>query len=266
MSAATVVIIAESLVLAVVVLFVVALLRSHAEILRRLHGLESRAGAAAGSGPPAADPSVRGAAGPSVRGAADVVVGDLVGETLAGDAVKIALGGGAPRTLLAFLSSGCGACGPLWSALRDGAPVPRQARLVVVTKGPERESVTSLVELAPTQYELVMSTSAWEDLSVPSTPHFVLVDGDSGRIEGRGSAISWDQIVTLVEQAGADVALHASEPPSPGARDSAGRDSAARSSAERAARAQETLAAAGITAGHPSLYPSRGGAGGGEQP
>ncbi len=249
MSAATVVIIAESLVLAVVVLFVVALLRSHAEILRRLHGLESRAGAAAGSGsaaaPPAADPSVRGAGGPSVRGPKDVVVGDLVGETLAGDAVKIALGGGAPRTLLAFLSSGCGACGPLWSALRDGAPVPRQARLVVVTKGPERESVTRLVELAPTQHEVVMSTSAWEDLSVPSTPHFVLVDGDSGRIEGRGSAISWDQIVTLVEQAGGD---------------------AARSSAERAARAQETLAAAGITAGHPSLYPSRGGPGAGEQP
>ncbi len=152
-----------------------------------------------------------------------------------------------------------------------GTPPP--GVLNVTLRGP---AGTQRTPLAPTQHEVVMSTSAWEDLSVPSTPHFVLVDGDTGRIEGRGSAISWEQIVTLVEQAGGDAARHASEPPSPGARDSAGRefaarssagrDSVARSSAARAARAQETLAAAGITAGHPSLYPSRGGPGAGEQP
>jgi hypothetical protein len=228
MSATVAVISVETVVLAVVVLFVVALLRSHAEILRRFDAIENRASEPAGSAEPIS------AAGPVVR--------DLVGETLSGDAVKLALGAGGPPTLLAFLSSGCGACGPLWSALRDGARVPLGTRLVVVTKGPERESVTRLSELAPAEHELVMSTACWDELSVPATPHFVLVDGDSGRIAGRGTGISWEQIVTLVEQANGDSSHHAAR---------------ARSSSARAARAEQALAAAEIAAGHPSLYPSR---------
>jgi hypothetical protein len=230
MSATVAVIGAETVVLAVVVLFVVALLRSHAEILRRFDAIESRA----------SEPTV---SARSMSGAGRVV-GDLVGETLCGDAVKLALGAGAPPTLLAFLGSGCGACGPLWSALRDGARIPLGTRLVIVTKGPERESVTRLSELAPADHELVMSTAMWDELSVPATPHFVLVDGDSGRIAGRGTGISWEQVVTLVEQANGDNARY-------GAR--------ARSSSARAARAEEALAAAKIVAGHPSLYPSRDG-------
>ncbi len=237
MSATVAVMSVETVVLAVVAVFVVALLRSHAEILRRFDALENQA----------SDPVV------SARSmsAAAPVVGDLVGETLSGDAVKLALGAGAPQTLLAFLSSGCGACGPLWSALRDGAPVPLGTRLVIVTKGPERESVTRLTELAPAEHELVMSTATWEDLSVPATPHFVLVDGGSGRIAGRGSALSWEQIVTLVDQANGDRSQATSR---------------ARSSSARAARAEEALAAADITAGHPSLYPSDDGSGSRRQP
>jgi hypothetical protein len=228
MSATVAVIGVESVVLAVVVLFVVALLRSHAELLRRLDAIENR-----GSDTTESAQSIS---------AAGAVVSDLVGQTLAGDAVKLALGAGAPPTLLAFLSSGCSACGPLWSALRDGARVPVGTRLVVVTKGPERESVTRLSELAPVQHELVMSTPTWDQLAVPATPHFVLVDGGSGRIAGRGTGMSWEQIVTLVEQANGDSSRHAAR---------------ARSSSARAARAEDALAAAKIAAGHPSLYPSR---------
>jgi hypothetical protein len=229
MSTTVTVMIVEALVLAVVVLFVVALLRSHAEILRRLDAVENR-------------PREASASAESMSGASPVV-GDVVGQTLAGDAVKLALGAGAPRTLLAFLSSGCGSCGPLWSALREGARVPLGTRLVVVTKGPERESATRLSELAPAAHELIMSTATWDDFSVPATPHFVLVDGDSGRIAGRGTGMSWEQIVTLVDQATGDSSQSASR---------------AHGSSARASRAADTLAAVGITADHPSLYPSRG--------
>ncbi|MHB8659903.1 MAG: thioredoxin domain-containing protein [Solirubrobacteraceae bacterium] len=232
MSTTIVGLIAEGVLLAVVMLFVVALLRSHAEILRRLGAIEDAR--------PASAPAAPFSAGSMAR--------DLVGETLTGDGVKLALGArsSSPVTLLAFLSSGCASCHPLWAALRAGARVPAKARLVVVTKGRDRESASRLEELAPEECELVMSTSAWIEYAVPATPHFVLVDGRSGTIAGRGSAGSWEQLVTLVEQASADAARHVD------------RD---QSSAQRAARAEEALAGAGITSEHPSLYPSRSGPG-----
>jgi len=223
MTVTTVAIVIEGLLLALALLFVVALLRSHAEILRRLAELERspaglRPGAGAGS---------------------DLGVSDIAGQTLAGDAVKISLGDGSPRTLLAFLSSGCTACGPLWSGLHGPLPLPSEARLVVVTKGPDRERPARLLELAPAGVELVMSTEAWEAFAVPATPHFVLVGGEHG-ILGRGSATSWQQIAGLLRDADDDSALYR-----------------ARTTEERAARAEQALAAAGIGAGHPSLYPSR---------
>jgi hypothetical protein len=227
----TVVMIVETVLLAVTVVFVIALLRSHAEILRRLVAIDD-GGVASG---------VPGSVGPAGDRAAGGVATDIVGETLAGDAVKFALGAGSPRTLLAFLSSGCAACGPLWAGLHDDRPPPLGARLIVVTKGPERESPGRLRALAPADREVVMSTAAWESFSVPATPHFVLVDGSVGEILGRGSATSWQQIETLLTDSEADTEAHR-----------------ARGTSQRAARAEQALATAGITAGHPSLYPSRG--------
>lgn len=230
-TATVLVVIVEGVLLALVALFVVALLRSHAEILRRLAAIEAR------DPRPAATPSA-----PSPN-AASAPAHDLVGETLAGDAVKLALGPGSPSTLLAFMSSGCSSCAPLWESLRDDtARVPTGMRVVIVCKGAESESVTRLAELAPTRAELLMSSAAWREYSVEASPHFVLVDGRSGRIAGRGSAASWEQLATLVSQAASDA--------DPGAAAWRG------SSASRAARAEEALARAGISAGHPSLYSS----------
>jgi hypothetical protein len=232
MTVETVVMIVETVVLVVTVVFVIALLRSHAEILRRLVAIDDGVVAA---GPT----STVGQAGDRAAGGA---VTDIVGETLAGDAVKFALGAGSPRTLLAFLSSGCAACSPLWAGLHEDRATPLEARLIVVTKGPERESLSRLRALAPADREVVMSTAAWEFFSVPATPHFVLVDGSVGEILGRGSATSWQQIETLLMDSEADAEVHR-----------------ARGTSQRAARAEQALAAAGITAGHPSLYPSRDG-------
>ncbi len=232
MSTAAVVMTVEGVLLALAILFVVALLRSHAEILRRLTALES--------GVPADAPAA-GPAGPREPvGAPSAPAPDIVGETLVGDAVKLAFGPGSPRTLLAFLSSGCASCGPLWDGLRDGVRTPAGARLVVLTKGSDSERVARLRSLAPEHTEVVMSTAAWQDFSVPATPHFVLVDGPTRHLLGRGSATSWEQIGTLLADAEADSSL-----------------AQARSSSDRAVRAEQALAASGITSGHPSLYPSR---------
>jgi hypothetical protein len=238
-SAAAVVMTIEGALLALAILFVVALLRSHAEILRRLAAIEEGVHA----GGPAPGPA--GVRDPARAASADAAAApDIVGETLVGDAVKLAFGPGSPRTLLAFLSSGCAACEPLWDGLRDGVHTPAGTRLVVLTKGPDSERVARLRSLAPERTEVVMSTAAWQDFSGPATPHFVLVDGPTRHLLGRGSATSWEQIGTLLADAEADSSL-----------------ARARSSSDRAARAEQALAAAGITSGHPSLYPSRSAAG-----
>lgn len=228
----TVLLVIETALLALVVLFVVGLLRSHAEILRRLAAVEGE--------------GADGGAVPERMVGASTDARDIVGETLAGDAVKVRLGPGSPTTLLAFLSSGCTACGPLWESLRRDAHVPAGARLVIVVKDPEEESATRLRELAPHARELLMSTGAWRDYSIPGSPHCVLVDGGSGQIAGRGTAASWEQIVSMVEQAVSDTS-HAAMQTAP---------SRARTTSERAGRAEQALAAAGITPGHPSLYPA----------
>ena len=238
MSATAIVIIAVGALLALTWLFLVAVLRSHAEILRRLHALESRLGSDGFTleGDPERRVDPRAAYG----GSAGAQAPDIVGETLSGDVVKLALGPGAPRTLLAVLSTGCSVCGSLWAQLRSGDPVAPGIRVVVVTKGSDRESLTRLERVAPAQGELVMSNAAWSDYGVVSTPHFVLVDSDTRRIAGRGGAASWAQILSLLADARSDAQRHE-----------------ARSTSERAARAEQALAASGIGPDHPSLYPSR---------
>lgn len=238
MSASAVVIVAGGALLALTWLFLAAVLRSHAEVLRRLHMLESRlepGGFALGG-----DAEIRLDPRAAYAEASPTQAPDIAGETLAGDVVKLALGPGAPRTLLAFLSTGCSVCGSLWEELRAGDPVAPGIRIVVVTKGSDRESLTRLERIAPARGELVMSNAAWGDYGVVSTPHFVLVDSDSRRILGRGGATSWSQILSLLADARSDTRLHE-----------------ARSTSDRAARAEQALATSGIGPGHPSLYPSR---------
>ncbi len=222
MNALTIVVIIEGLVLLVAVVFIVALLRSHAEILRRLDDL--------GVSSPATRPPL-GSQAPSTDAF------DIAGQGLTGDATKLALGAGSGRTLLAFLSSSCAVCETLWTSFDPSFEVAPGARLVIVTKGPERERLARLMDLAPRAADVVMSSAAWDDYAIPATPHFVLVQ--DGAVAGRGGATSWSQISDMVSDAERDAAVYD-----------------ARSTSDRAARAEATLAAYGIGPGHPSLYPS----------
>jgi hypothetical protein len=223
-----------AVLLAIALVYIVALLRSHADILRRLAALEERAVAGAPGAP--AD-----ATAPPVGGGEVTSAGPINGTTLQGDSVTLSFGPGSPVTLIAFLTSGCTSCAPLWAGLHEARDLGALAqRVMVVTHDPTRESPTRLERLAPGGTEVIMSSAAWADYAVPGSPHFVLTDG-AGGILGRGSALSWSQLETMVADARADAR-----------RAVAG----AGNTAERAQRSESALASAGIGPGHASLYPT----------
>ena len=171
----------ETVLLVLLVVLVAGLLRSHAEILRRL-------GPADGAIPePSASHTSVGA--PAAQ---------ITGTTLEGDAVRLDLSAhGGPPTLLAFLSSGCSTCAGFWRELAEKR-APAGTRTVIVAHGPDRERPVELRSLARPGVPVVLSSAAWEDYRVPGAPYFVLVDGT---IRGEGSAPTWDALVSLLTDA-----------------------------------------------------------------
>jgi hypothetical protein len=106
----TALVVVETMLLVLLSVLVVGLLRSHAEILRRLESGEVPQRSAA--------PEL-GIAQPRDDAPAPADVG---GVTLGGDAVQIAVGAPGTRTLLAFLTSGCSVCGGERLRPRRAAP------------------------------------------------------------------------------------------------------------------------------------------------
>src|SRR6476469_9881715 len=172
-----VVVAVETVLLALLVLLVAGLLRSHAEILRRL-------------GPPDEQGSGNDAVLPDPPAVVNTrAPADIAGTTLEGDAVKVSLGAAAPPTLVAFLTSGCAVCGNFWDDMRRGRHaehLDRDMRLVVVTKDTSHESPSKLDRLRPDDVPVVMSSAAWGAHRVPAAPYFVFVEG--GLVQGEGSA------------------------------------------------------------------------------
>jgi hypothetical protein len=163
------------------IVLVAALLRSHAELLRRL-------------GPEGADAPR--APEPPAAARSDIAAPELAGVTPSGDAVKLALTGS--PTLLAFLSSGCTSCAGFWRTLGDRRALP-DVRNVIVTRGADREQRSKLRLLAPSGVPVLMSSEAWRDYAVPGSPYFVLVEG--GEVRGEGVATTWDALASLVRDA-----------------------------------------------------------------
>ena len=171
----------ETVLLVLLVVLVAALLRSHAEILRRL-------------GPEGAEPSRL--PDPPVAARRETSAPEIAGVTPTGDAIKLSLRGGS--TLLAFLSSGCTSCARFWEALADRS-LPDRLQPMIVTRGVDREQRSKLRSIAPDAVPVVMSSEAWEDYAVPGSPYFVLVEG--GEIRGEGVATTWDALTSLVGDA-----------------------------------------------------------------
>ena len=266
-----VLVVALTVVTALLALLVVGLLRSHAEILRRLHEL----GAGMDEDLPAGSPAQRAASPSQAVGAApaggpqpgrDFQVMPLVPsppqrEGMAGAADLVGLGpdgretvsirvtGVEHDTIVAFLSSGCITCQKFWDAFRKPRKLglPRGTRLVVVTKGPDGESLSEVSKLAPPGVPTVMSSEAFVDFDVPGSPYFVQVHGPTGRVRGEGTGPDWDQVSSLLGQAIGDADLNASLAPNAVPKPDA--------DAEREARIDRELYEAGIVPGDPSLYP-----------
>jgi len=256
----------ETVALALMALLVAGLLRSHAEILRRLEALDPDGSVSAAGDHPVHGRAPVGGTGepafgdglPEARHGVDGAVAfDVVGTSLEGDAVKIGVTAGSP-TLLAFLSSGCLTCEGFWRALGTGAgaALPAGIRPVIVTKDASHESPSRLLELATGDVPVVMSSAAWEAYHVQGSPYFIHV-GEDGRVAGEGTATAWDQVRSLLRDAAADADLAARRE----ARDrrlravAAGQDRGLRDgSRDRLRRADAELAAAGVHPGHPSLY------------
>lgn len=189
-------------VTALLTLLVLAMLRSHAEILRQLHALAG----GRDLGTDADGPGFQTRPGVAMPREGQSSATDIAGVTPAGDGVAIAIAGQSHRTLVAFLSSGCLTCRSFWAAFSapDTLGLRPDVRLVVVTKDPEMESVSDVVDLAPDSVQVVMSTAAWDDFDVPMAPYFVLVDGPSGSVIGEGASAGWDQVRELMDRALAD--------------------------------------------------------------
>ncbi len=222
------------LTVALLALLVAGLLRSHAEILRRLHDLED------GATPATATP--RGV--PEVTGASGRAAPDIAGATPDGGAVVVRVAGHERDTVLAFLSTGCGTCVGFWEAFAAGVHLPASARLVIVTNDPENESASALARLAPDGVTVVQSSAAWSAYEVPGSPYVIHVDGPTGRVVGEGTGQTWEQVAGLLAEATGDLAYV--EPGAGPRKASADRD--------RERDADAALLQAGIVPGDPRLY------------
>jgi len=246
-------VIVSTFVVLVLGILVAGLLRSHADILRSLHELGVGVGDPAAAVPVAAPialttptPSAGTSLGPAPA---------VAGVTPAGDARAVAVDNGDQLTLLGFLSSGCTSCAAFWEALQDPDrfELPARTRVVIVTKGPDREVPAEVRSRANGRVPVVMSTEAWVDYQVPGSPFFVLVDGATGRKVGQGVASHVGQLAELVRRA-----EHDREPDAAGrrrGRAAAGGGGGALDGPAREAAADDVLRAAGVHPGDPSLYP-----------
>jgi hypothetical protein len=244
----------EGVVIVLLAVLVVGLLRSHAEILRRLHQL----GAGLDSEDDRPPPGRLRSGGQEFRVMPQVpsppdregftAAHDLVGTGLADDAITVRTTGVEHDTVVAFLSSGCLTCRRFWDAFAEPGRLglPAGVRLVVATKDPAEESLSVIGGLAPPGLPLVMSSQAWSDFDVPGSPYFVLVDGPSGTVRGEGTGPDWEQVSKLLGQATGDASvaagLAANRVAKPGA------------DASRESRIDEELLNAGVRPGDPSLY------------
>jgi hypothetical protein len=216
------------IVTAMLTFIIVALLRSHAEILRALHDLGVTLDPF--EQPGRAAPRVH-LGVPAPRSSSSSKGSDIQGVGPTGGSVSVAVVGVPRRTLLAFLTTGCLTCRSFWESLGRSADLT-SARIVIVTKDGGEESESAVRELAPEAIPVVMSSSAWDAYSVEVAPYFVLVDGASGSVMGEGAASSWDQVQRLLEQALADATV-----------------------GTRRLAAEDALREAGIGPGDPSLRP-----------
>lgn len=228
----TALVVIEGIVIVLLVILVAGLLRSHADIIRRLEAL--------GVGDEAQVPHARPTSITSTPMRTEPASSPAIsGPTPLGDTASVALTGSRGYVLLAFLSSGCSTCATFWKAFRHGMDMPRaNIRPVIVTQGPEAETPSGIRSLAPAEITTIMSSEAWDAFRVPGTPYFQLVDVERGIVIGEGSAGTWPRLIDLIERSTGDATFN---PIRLGTK-------------ERHEDSDQALRDAGIAPGDPSMY------------
>lgn len=226
----TALVVIEGIVILLLVILVAGLLRSHADILRKLEAL--------GAGEDSTQTARTSIARTPMR-TEPVSVETISGPTPLGDVASVALTGSRGHVLVAFMSSGCKTCQTFWKAFRSGMDLPRaDIRPVLVTKGVEEESPSDIRKLAPPDVTTIMSNEVWDAFRVPGTPYFQLVDARSGDVIGEGSAGSWPRLIEMLERSLGD----------------SGMSDIRLSTKQRYQDTNRALGDAGIEPGDPSLY------------
>jgi hypothetical protein len=226
----------------VLTLFVLGLLRSHGELMRRIADLEAR------PSPGSLAPGVV----PRPDKIAQPVVPLIEGLDTGLDPYRLVVGEvPEPYLLVAFLSTTCLSCLDIWRDIIDGRDEAARvvagdavASVMIVLKGREYENLGKASALAAeTPVPVVFSGTAWLELEVPGTPYFALIATADQRVVGAGSAQSWGQLRSLASDGMLEISFAAKG-------SSNGRDGY-RSIIERE---DEELRRAGIHPGHPSLH------------
>lgn len=192
----------DTALLLILTLLMVGLLRGYAELLRRTTGDHRSSEALQTTGSRVGDADRTGVMPLPEPRIVQTPAADILGATIDGGASKISMRSDR-NTLLAFLSSGCSACVPLWEGLQAIRPdsVPGNARIVVVTKDPSHELMARLKQLAPRGSTVVMSSQAYADYQVELSPYFIYVDGLAGEVRSEGAATAWPQVLSLLGDA-----------------------------------------------------------------
>ena len=238
MTAVYAVVIVLALIVLLLGLLVVGLLRSHADILRRLESVGAGLDGAHDHGGQGSQIML------TRKDSSPVIDRQVAGVTPAGDPVVLSLTAGSDPTLVAFLSTTCSSCTPFWEGLESSLMHfgGHRHRVVVVTLGESEESPTRAMSLARPGVDVVMSSAGWGEFEVPGAPYFVLLEPSTGRVIGEGSAVTYEALEEFLTDATNDQKwdLAVGGPPS------------------EESRIDAELRAAGILPGDPRLYPERG--------
>lgn len=233
------VLIAMAVVVALLGMLVIGLLRSHADILRRLESL--------GAGLEGEHSHGSQQLALTRRRSQPVSDRSVSGVTPDGEPLVISLAASPDPTLIAFLSTTCSSCTPFWEGLAyspmhfGGHP----HRVLIVTLGESEESPTRAQSMARGSADVVMSSQAWSEFEVPGAPYFVLVEGDTGQVVGEGSATTYQALEEFLRDSTNDRLWDARSGSSPD------------STAEEESRIDADLREAGIRPNDPRLYPNR---------
>jgi hypothetical protein len=230
------IVIALGLIVAFLGLLVFGLLRSHAEILKRLDSL----GAGLSDGH---DHGARIGLTSRPMGSA-APTPEIAGTTPDGESVVVAPLSGPEPTLVAFLSTSCSSCTPFWEMLDSPARYfgDHRHRVVIVTRGESEESPTRAQSLSRGDATVVMSSDAWDDYEVPGAPYFVVASRDAGGVIGEGTATNFPALEEFLRDAANDLGWDR--------RRAAGLDS----EESEESRVDTELRAAGLNPGDPRLY------------